>query len=55
MHDDFGDDAGGKLVDWMMRVGQEAGAKAASDAADRLHGDTPRGGRHDRMGRVRHA
>ena len=36
MHDDFGDDAGGTLVDWMMRVGQEAGAKAASDAADRL-------------------
>lgn len=36
MHDDFGDEAGGRLVDWMMKVGQEAGIEAASAAADKL-------------------
>ena len=26
MASDYGDEAGGKLLDWMLRIGQEAGA-----------------------------
>ena len=28
MASDYGDEAGGKLLDWMLRIGQEAGAEA---------------------------
>lgn len=36
MASDFGDEAGQELYDWMMRIGQDAGGKAMSDAAGRL-------------------
>lgn len=36
MASDFGDDAGQELYDWMMRIGQDAGGKAMSDAAGKL-------------------
>lgn len=36
MASDFGDEAGQELYDWMIRVGQEAGGKAMSDAAGKL-------------------
>ncbi|MEA5020518.1 MAG: hypothetical protein RR842_04920 [Gordonibacter sp.] len=36
MHDDFGDDAGEKMVDWMMKIGQERGRAAAVAAASQL-------------------
>ena len=33
MASDFGDEAGQELYDWMIRIGQDAGGKAMSDAA----------------------
>lgn len=36
MASDFGDEAGQEPYDWMMRIGQDAGGKAMSDAAGRL-------------------
>jgi len=36
MASDFGDEAGQELYDWMIRIGQDAGGKAMSDAAGRL-------------------
>lgn len=36
MHDDFGDDAGEKLIDWMVRIGETAGSMAAVNAAKDL-------------------
>lgn len=36
MASDFGDEAGQELYDWMLRIGQDAGGKAMSDAAGRL-------------------
>lgn len=36
MASDFGDEAGQELYDWMIRIGQDAGGKAMSDAAGKL-------------------
>ena len=36
MASDFGDEAGQELYDWMLRIGQDAGGKAMSDAAGKL-------------------
>ena len=36
MASDFGDEAGGELYDWMLRIGQDAGEQAVHDAAKRL-------------------
>ena len=36
MADDFGDDSGGKLVDWMIRIGQDAGEVAMTASGERL-------------------
>lgn len=36
MTSDFGDEAGGELYDWMLRIGQDAGEHAMRDAAKRL-------------------
>lgn len=36
MASDYGDDSGEKLVDWMLRVGQDAGGEAMSECAQRL-------------------
>ena len=33
MASDYGDEAGGKLLDWMLRIGQEAGAEAMARSA----------------------
>ena len=33
MATDFGDESGEKLVDWMLRVGQEAGQEALAKSA----------------------
>ena len=32
----YGDEAGGKLLDWMLRIGQEAGAEAMARSAREL-------------------
>ena len=36
MASDYGDEAGGKLLDWMLRIGQEAGAEAMARSAREL-------------------
>ena len=36
MASDYGDEAGGKLLDWMLRIGQEAGAEAMAHSAREL-------------------
>ena len=36
MASDYGDDAGEKLFDWMARIGQDAGANAMENAADKF-------------------
>lgn len=36
MASDYGDEAGEKLFDWMMQVGERTGMDAMGDAADRL-------------------
>lgn len=36
MASDYGDEAGGKLLDWMLRIGQEAGAEAMERSAREL-------------------
>ena len=36
MASDYGDEAGGKLLDWMLRIGQEAGAEAMERSARKL-------------------
>lgn len=36
MASDYGDEAGGKLLDWMLRIGQEAGAEAMGRSAREL-------------------
>ncbi len=36
MTDDFGDDSGEKLVDWMIRIGQDAGESAMTASGERL-------------------
>lgn len=36
MASDFGDEAGEKLFDWMLRIGQEAGENAMTNSAKRL-------------------
>lgn len=36
MATDFGDDAGGELYEWMLRIGQDAGEQTMRDAAGRL-------------------
>lgn len=36
MASDYGDEAGGKLLDWMLRIGQEAGAEARARSAREL-------------------
>ena len=36
MPSDYGDDSGEKLVDWMLRIGQDAGGAAMSAGAERL-------------------
>ena len=36
MASDFGGEAGQELYDWMLRIGQDAGGKAMSDAAGKL-------------------
>ncbi len=36
MASDFGDDAGGELYNWLLRIGQDAGEKAMRDAAGKL-------------------
>ena len=36
MASDFGDEAGGELYDWMLRIGQDAGEQAMRDAAGKL-------------------
>ena len=36
MTDDFGDDSGEKLVDWMIRIGQDAGEAAMMASGERL-------------------
>lgn len=36
MASDFGDEAGGELYEWMLRVGQDAGEQAMRDAAKRF-------------------
>lgn len=36
MASDYGDEAGEKLFDWMMRVGQDAGTQAMDAAADKF-------------------
>ena len=36
MPSDFGDDSGEKMVDWMMRVGQDMGGDAMAASAERL-------------------
>ena len=36
MPSDYGDDSGEKLVDWMLRIGQDAGVAAMSASAERL-------------------
>lgn len=38
MASDYGDEAGGKLLDWMLRIGQEAGAEAMARSARELSG-----------------
>lgn len=38
MPSDYGDEAGGKLLDWMMRIGQEAGEAAMARSAESLMG-----------------
>ena len=55
MASDYGDEAGGKLLDWMLRIGQEAGAEAmarsARELSERLAGirGTIAGGRAEAM------
>ena len=55
MASDYGDEAGGKLLDWMLRIGQEAGAEAmarsARELSERLAGirGTIAGGRAARV------
>lgn len=36
MPSDYGDDSGERLVDWMLRIGQEAGEAAMAASAERL-------------------
>lgn len=36
MASDFGDEAGGELYEWMLRIGQDAGEQAMRDAAKRF-------------------
>lgn len=36
MASDYGDEAGEKLFDWMMRIGQDAGTSAMEGAADKF-------------------
>lgn len=36
MTNDFGDDSGEKLVDWMIRIGQDAGEAAMMASGERL-------------------
>lgn len=36
MASDYGDDSGEKLVDWMLRIGQDAGGEAMSECAQKL-------------------
>ena len=36
MASDYGDEAGGKLLDWMLRIGQEVGAEAMERSAREL-------------------
>ena len=36
MASDFGDESGEKLIDWMMRVGEDAGKEAMLASADKL-------------------
>lgn len=36
MASDYGDDSGEKLVDWMLRIGQDAGGEAMSECAQRF-------------------
>lgn len=36
MPSDYGDDSGEKLVDWLLRVGQDAGGAAMASSAQRL-------------------
>lgn len=36
MPSDYGDDSGEKLVDWILRIGQDAGGAAMSASAERL-------------------
>lgn len=38
MASDFGDEAGGELYSWMLRIGQDAGEQAMRDAAKSLAG-----------------
>ena len=38
MASDFGDEAGGELYSWMLRIGQDAGEQAMRDAAKNLAG-----------------
>ena len=55
MASDYGDEAGGKLLDWMLRIGQEAGAEAmarsARELSERLAGirGTIAGGRAEQV------
>lgn len=36
MPSDYGDEAGGRLLDWMLRIGQDAGSAAAARSAESL-------------------
>lgn len=36
MPSDYGDEAGGRLLDWMLRIGQDAGSAAAARSAETL-------------------
>lgn len=38
MASDFGDDAGGELYNWLLRIGQDAGEQAMRDAAGKFAG-----------------